>query len=46
MTDKVIEDLPTGVWQGIVHDLAVTFGLREPTPGEKEALRELEAELG
>ena len=42
MTDRIIEDLPRG-WRGVVHDLAVTLGLAEPTPGEQEAARELEA---
>ena len=42
MTDRIIKDLPGG-WRGVVHDLAVTLGLAEPTPGEQEAARELEA---
>ena len=39
MTDRIIEDLPGG-WRGVIHDLAVTLGLAEPTPGEQEAARE------
>jgi hypothetical protein len=39
--DRIIPDLPTG-WQGVVYDLAVTLGLREPAPGEKAAEREKE----
>jgi hypothetical protein len=39
MTTRIIPDLPTG-WQGVVYGLAVTLGLRDPTPGEKEAERE------
>lgn len=42
MTDKIIPDLPTGV-QGVIYDLAVALGLREPTPGQQEAEREASA---
>ena len=38
MTDRIIADLPGG-WRGIVHDLAVTLGLAEPTPGSKKQHR-------
>ena len=42
MTDRIIEDLPGG-WRGVIHDLAVTLKLAEPTPGEREAMRDVEA---
>jgi hypothetical protein len=38
MSDHVIEDLPTG-WRGIVHDLGVSLGVVQPTPGERAAER-------
>lgn len=30
----VIEDLPTG-WRGVLHDLGMSLGLAQPTPGER-----------
>jgi hypothetical protein len=36
MSDYVIKDLPTG-WRGVVHDLGVSLGLAQPTPGERAA---------
>lgn len=42
MTDRIIEDL-LGGWRGVIHDLAVTLKLAEPTPGEREAMRDAEA---
>jgi hypothetical protein len=46
VTDRIIEDLPGG-WRGVIHDLAVTLKLAEPapgepTPGEREAMREMD----
>jgi hypothetical protein len=38
MSDLVIEDLP-GDGRGIVHNLAVSLGLAQPTPGERAADR-------
>ena len=37
----VIEDLPTG-WRGIIHDLGMSLGIAEATPGEREAQRQSE----
>jgi hypothetical protein len=38
VSDYVIEDLPTG-WRGVVHDLGVSLGIVQPTPGERDAGR-------
>ena len=35
MTDRIIEDLPGG-WRGVIHDLAVTLKLAEPTPAREK----------
>jgi hypothetical protein len=30
----VIKDLPTG-WRGVLHDLGMSLGIAQPTPGER-----------